>query len=357
MSAALHILYIEDDPGLARLTQRVLGREGMHVDTVSGGDQAFEEIQNNVYDAILVDYRLPGMDGLEITHALVGKEDTPPIVMITGEGNETLAVESLKAGAADYIVKDSQSQFLKLAPMRIRQAIDQAQLLRDKQAAETAQKQLLAELDAFAHTVAHDIKSPLQNILMNLEVLEMAEGEKRKKIAGLFRTELQRSKRIVDSLLLLATVRKEKLQLRTIKLSTSFSGAMMRLQPQIDEANAQLESPADWPLVIGRSDWLEEIWANYISNALRYGGDSPHIQIGWEQRGTMIRAWVQDHGPGVTKDQEVLLFAPLESRDNSIGTGLGLSIVSRIMNRLDGNYGLDSSWQKGARFYFEIPLG
>ncbi|MEZ4687698.1 MAG: hybrid sensor histidine kinase/response regulator, partial [Bacteroidia bacterium] len=319
------------------------------------GPEALLRAVSEEFDAILVDFRLPGMDGLEVIREFVKKPDMPPVLMITGEGDERLAVEVLKAGAADYLVKDSQSQFLNLAPMRIRQAIEQAQLLRDKQAAEAAREQLLEELDAFAHTVAHDLKNPLQNIFLNLDMLDLVPEAGRSELIQRLRTELGRSKRIVDSLLLLATVRKEEVELMEVSLKTGVEGALMRLEPQIEEVGAQISLPERWPRVMARSDWLEEVWANFLSNALRYGGSHPVIEIGWEAQGENIRAWLEDQGPGVSKAIQPFLFSPLTKKQQSVGSGLGLSIVSRIMARLDGRAGYDGSHVKGARFFIEIP--
>jgi two-component system sensor histidine kinase/response regulator len=351
----MRILYLEDDPGLARLTQRVLAREGITVETVGEGREALRRTASNDYDAILVDFRLPGMDGLEVIRELVLQPESPPVLMITGEGDESLAVEALKAGAADYMVKDSQSQFLNLAPMRIKQAIEQAQILRDKQAAEEAKAKLVEELDAFAHTVAHDLKSPIQNVLMNLDMLDLVSEEERKKLCNRLRGELERSKRIVDSLLLFATVGKDEIELMEVSLGTGVQSALLRLQPQIEEAGAKITLPETWPSVMGRSDWLEEVWSNYLSNALRYGGEKPEITIGWKEQGDMIRAWLQDDGPGVREEIQQNLFTPLTKRHQSFGTGLGLSIIGRIMERFDGIAGYDSSFKEGARFFIEIP--
>lgn len=351
----MRILYLEDDPGLARLTQRVLAREGMDVETVGEGGKALSRASEGDFDAILVDFRLPGMDGLEVIRKLVLQQGIPPVLMITGEGDETLAVEALKAGAADYMVKDSQSQFLNLAPMRIKQAIEQAQILRDKQAAEQAREILVEELDAFAHTVAHDLKNPLQNIILNLDMLDLVSEEERKKLCSRLRGELERSKRIVDSLLLLATVRKDDVELMEVSLATGLQGALLRLQPQIEVSGTSITLPETWPKVMGRSDWLEEVWANYLSNALNYGGDKPQLLVGWEEKEDMIRAWFQDNGPGVSEEIQPGLFTPLNKRQSAKGTGLGLSIVSRIMEKFDGKAGFDSSFKEGARFFIEIP--
>ncbi|MFK7970842.1 MAG: response regulator [Bacteroidia bacterium] len=360
MKHTISILYLEDDPGLGRLTQRVLARDGMDVELAQTGVQALSLASQNRYDAILVDYRLPVMNGLEVITSLMAEEETPPVIMITGEGNEALAVDAMKLGAADYLTKDSQSQFLNLAPMRIRHAIEQAQLKRDKLAAEEAQSQLIQELDAFAHTVAHDLKNPLQNVLLNLDRLKHDDAEKRAHVVELLRTELARSKQIVDGLLLLATVRKDELRLQDVSLGVGIKGALARLRPQVAAIGADITLPENWPRVLGRSDWLEEVWANLLSNTLKYGGDQPSVRVYWEEQPEMIVVYFEDNGPGVPEAIASKVFRPLPFTPHDehavTGTGLGLSIVARIIDRLSGEVYLDPGYTSGARFVIKIPM-
>jgi DNA-binding response OmpR family regulator len=110
-SAKLRVLVIEDDASLAKLIQIVLQRRGYVVDTASDGVSGIEMYQNTTYDIALVDYIMPAMDGLEVLRHAATHQNAPPIIFMTGNGSETVAVEAMKLGAIDYITKNSGAAF------------------------------------------------------------------------------------------------------------------------------------------------------------------------------------------------------------------------------------------------------
>ncbi|MFC1835911.1 PAS domain S-box protein [Thermodesulfobacteriota bacterium] len=132
----LHIVYAEDDPGAARLLHRRLTRLGHRVEVVPDGEQALARRQSNPADILLVDHDMPRMTGLEVIRTLAEKGELPPTIMVTGAGNETVAVEAMKLGAYDYIIKDTGARYLELVPTRIEQALNKKRLLAEKRKAE-----------------------------------------------------------------------------------------------------------------------------------------------------------------------------------------------------------------------------
>lgn len=145
------ILYVEDDAGLARLVQRSLEREGYAVDLERDGDEGLRRIESKQYDVVLLDYQLPGMDGLEIIRRVGTREGHPPLIMLTGGGDESVAVEAMKLGASDYMVKDVDGGYLKLIAPVIQRVLGQSELLRQKKRWEAEREQLIIELqDALA---------------------------------------------------------------------------------------------------------------------------------------------------------------------------------------------------------------
>jgi len=123
----------------------------------------------------------------------------------------------------------------------------------------------------------------------------------------------------------------------------------------IIEHHAQLDLPQSWPDAIGYAPWLEEVWANYISNALRYGGQPPRVELGAStQSDGMVRFWTRDNDPGLPREAQTRLFAPI-SPINTQGQGLGLSIVHRIVEKLGGQVGLESEAGQGNLFFFPLP--
>ena len=120
---SIRVLYVEDDDGLARLLQRRLSRHGFDIEIVTNGEEAISRIREQSYQAVLLDYTLPTMNGLDILKILAPVDGEPPVIMLTAGGNEQLAVEALQLGAEDYLVKDVGQTYLDLLPHVLNAAI------------------------------------------------------------------------------------------------------------------------------------------------------------------------------------------------------------------------------------------
>ncbi len=219
-----------------------------------------------------------------------------------------------------------------------------------------------AELNAYTGTVAHDLKNPLSTIINYLELSEyyLANNDSKQvaqKIEQAKQGALQ-SVQIVDSLLLLANIRQEdRIQTETIEMDQVIAQVQERLDLMIAEYNAQLQLPAKWPSVRGYAPWIAEVWINYVTNALKYGGHPPTVTLGSDQNDQgVVRFWVRDNGSGISANQQGLLFREFSRLCNSAeGHGLGLSIVKRIVEKLGGQVGVESQKGQGSLFYFTLP--
>ncbi len=132
-SNCYHILYMEDDAGLARLLQKRLRRNGYTVDVAENGELGLEMMESFRFDLVITDYEMPLCGGLEVIRRLSEKEGVPPVIMVTGNGNEKVAVEALKLGATDYLVKDVEMNYLELLPLIIEQVLEKQRLIRERQ--------------------------------------------------------------------------------------------------------------------------------------------------------------------------------------------------------------------------------
>ena len=131
-----------------------------------------------------------------------------------------------------------------------------------------------------------------------------------------------------------------------------------RLAHTIDEYQGQIIMPKTWPPALGYAPWIEEIWANYLSNGLKYGGKPPRLELGATPIDkNYIRFWVHDNGQGMTEEEQNRLFVPFTriTQARIEGHGLGLSIVQRIAEKCGGQVGVDSQIGQGSRFYFSLP--
>jgi two-component system sensor histidine kinase/response regulator len=164
---------------------------------------------------------------------------------------------------------------------------------------------------------------------------------------------------IINELLLLSSVRKEEVELEPVEMSQVVTEAQDRLTYMIQEAQAEFIMPDHWPRALGYAPWVEEVWANYLSNAIKYGGTPPRVELGaTPHRNGMIKFWVRDNGQGLTREQQSRLFIPFTRLDQArtAGHGLGLSIVQRIVEKLGGKVGVESEGIPGQGSVFSFFL-
>ena len=212
--------------------------------------------------------------------------------------------------------------------------------------------------------MAHDLKNPLGVMMVYAELLAdnfgaLPTDTTQKALAAIQRSG-RKAANIIESLLLLASVRKQDVQVAPLDMAHVIAEVLLRLTDSIQTSGADLHVPerAGWPVALGYAPWVEEIWANYLSNALKYGGPQPRIELGAAcQPDGFIRFSVRDDGPGLTPEQQQRLFAPFERLGQARveGHGLGLSVVRRITDKLGGQAGVDSQPDRGSTFYFTLP--
>ena len=222
-----------------------------------------------------------------------------------------------------------------------------------------------AELDAFADSVAHDLKNPLSTIIGFAEALPEALNDLQEDDVRLILARISTMGRkmdsIIDELLLFARIRQTAVRPLPINMRITIQNTLDRLERMRAERDAQIEVPSHWPVALGHGPWIEEVWANYISNALTYGGNPPRVTLGSELTETgRIRFWVRDNGDGVARCRQEHLFDGASSGgDQAVtkGHGLGLSIVKRIVSKLGGEVAVESSGKpgEGSTFSFTLP--
>ncbi|MCB0155997.1 MAG: PAS domain S-box protein [Anaerolineae bacterium] len=234
----------------------------------------------------------------------------------------------------------------------------------ERKEAELNQKRLIRELDAFAHTVAHDLKEPLTGVIGTASFLgdlddSMLSPEKRQEMLRLIMQSGQKMKNIIEELLLLAQMRNIEVDIHPLDMGRVVKEAQKRLIHVIRERQAKIIIPAVWPEAVGYAPWIEEVWVNYLSNALKYGGEQPFIEVGADYpKNGMVRFWMSDNGPGLTPEEQQKVFTEFTQlhKIRARGQGLGLSIVQRIVEKFGGEVGVESEVGQGSTFSFTLPV-
>jgi signal transduction histidine kinase len=349
-----NILVVDDTPNNLRLLIEVLSQEGYQVRPAPNGERALSAARLQPPDLILLDIMMPGMDGYEVCRTLKEEAATRdiPVIFLSALDEVFNKMEAFDAGGVDYVTKPFEAREV-LARVATHLKISRLQQELEAQN---------AELNAFAHTVAHDLKSPLSIVQgytsMMLEDLSNILTEDGVKYVQRIQDGALKASKIIDELLLLAGIGRQQVEITAVNMHEPVALALDRLQMRIQEYQPEIIKPETWPKAKGYSPWIEEVWANYISNALKYGGQSPRVELGSTPLGNgLIQFWVQDNGPGLTSEEQAKLFAEFSriNTDRAQGHGLGLSIVRRIVRRLGGEVGVESQPGQGSKFYFTLP--
>jgi PAS domain S-box-containing protein len=218
------------------------------------------------------------------------------------------------------------------------------------------------ELDAFAHTVAHDLKNPAHLMAGFAEVLHTDHtnfsNEELKDYLGIIVQNGYKMCNIIDELLILSGVRQTDTQPEPLDMVSIVANAQERLAFMIKDCEAQITLPDQWPVALGYGPWIEEVWVNYLSNGIKYGGRPPRLELGAKAMpDRTVCFWIKDNGPGLTPEEKAQLFTPFTQLDRirANGHGLGLSIVKRIVEKLDGQVGVMSRPGRGSIFSFSLP--
>ena len=221
------------------------------------------------------------------------------------------------------------------------------------------------DLEAFARTVAHDLKSPVSSIIGFAEWLQNRPdlpAAERQEYVDIIARNAVKMNGIIDELLLLAQVRKEQVELVPIDMTRLISEAQARLAFMIAGSGVVMRVPGTWPTALGYGPWVEEVWVNYLSNAIKYGRippAAPRLELGFDQPSDrFIRFWMRDFGPGIPSEEQPHLFKAFgeHSKVRATGHGLGLSIVRMIVEKMGGQVGVESTVGQGSTFYFTLPV-
>jgi signal transduction histidine kinase len=359
------ILIVDDDERILQTFARHLRLEGYTVLTTSNGAEAIQLFSQERPEVVFADVRMPPPDGLEVLRAIRKEALDAEVILITGHGDMELAIQALRSGASDFIPKPIATEMLEAALHRIWERVRLKQELRAAQAALQQYAVDLemrnADLEAYNYTVAHDLKLPLNSITHYADMLRthypMSE-EMYNHLNAIVRNGHTMG-RIVDELLLLSQVRQMEVELQPLDMGRIVGEVQQRLSQLIVQHQAKVILPNDWPVALGYAPWVEEVWANYLSNALEYGAQPPRVQLGATARSDgMIRFWVREKSNGLTPEGQAQLLTPLVRADQLPPTGrsLGLSIIQRIVQKLGGQVGTGNNTVAGQENIFCFTL-
>jgi two-component sensor histidine kinase len=330
------VLYVDDDPGIARLVERSLQRRGFTVEHASGCDEALARIDRGGIDVVGLDHFMPGCTGLDLLDALRDRPDAPPVIYVTSSGDTRLAVTALKQGAVDYVPKDVAGDFLELLSSAIEGAIEQTRLKREKLAAEKAVREQRDRAELLLREVNHRVGNSLSLVgaLVRIQANALSDP------AAI--TALQKTQSRINAI---AAVHKQLYtsgDVRTVPIG-EFLGSLvaeldtaMRDEGHVHAIRVQFDSfsvPTDKAVSIGI------VVTELVTNAYKYAypeGQEGEIRVLLRKDGDMATLVVEDDGIGSSRPSK------------PAGTGVGGQIVESMAITLKAAYEIDPN-HRGTR--------
>ena len=370
------IMVVDDEPLMLDILSRHLKKAEYEVITAQDGQTALLTAQKTQPDIILLDIMMPEMNGFVVCQYLKENQVTKdiPVIFTTALSEIDDKLKGFEVGAVDYVTKPFNgreviARVTTHLTIRNLQKKLQAEII-ERTRAEEALRQYTTELQtrneelgAFAHSVAHNLKNPLGALTGIADILVSEYTTDIPDDLQISLEAIARSGRkatnVVEELLVLASVNKRDVELTPLDMGEIVEEVQERLIDMIKDKKAEVSLPKDWPVALGHAPWIEEVWINYVGNAIKYGGQPPRIELGaTQQPGGTVRFWVKDNGLGLTPAEQDKLFTPFTrlSDARAEGHGLGLSIVRSIVEKLGGTVEVESDGIPGQGSVFSFVL-
>ena len=404
----VRILYVEDDDGQARLLQRRLSRLGFIVDVATTGEEALAKFDPAAHQAVLLDYTLPRMSGLDVLKQLHPVNGEPIVIMLTAGGNEQLALAALQAGAEDYIVKDVGQTYFELLPHVISSALIKLNLRNQTKAQNKQLSYYVGELERrnaaleqeiadrraleillrdakesaedanvakseFLANMSHEIRTPMNAVvgLSNILGLSKPLTDRQREFIGTLQTSADTLLALINDLLDISRIEARTVDLETIPFDIcqilkeivgilSVRTREKGIDLHIDDAKVQGR------IYLGDPNRLRQILLNLCSNAIKFT-EAGSVRVSVEThamhdpRHETVSIRVEDTGIGIPPEKLGTVFEKFVQGDSSInrkygGTGLGLAITRTLTEIMGGAIEVESEAGRGSAFTVRLPL-
>lgn len=368
------ILIVDDEVPQMHALCETLGAHGYEMTGVTCGEDALAKLKHQHFDLILTDLMMPVMDGITVLREAMLMDPYLVGIIMTGAGTITTAVEAMKSGALDYILKPFKvsvilpvlSRALAVRQLRIENAeLDRALKQRTAEL-ETANRELGAankELEAFSFSVSHDLRGPMRaisgfsHILLEDHAAELSNDAHH--LLDMMMTSAREMNQLIDDLLRLSRLGRHTLVKERIDTLALVNRVIEDLRSETADREVEIRV-GKLPECSGDSALLKQVFVNLISNALKFTRKRERavIEIGCDRLGAEKVYFVRDNGAGFDMQKAEKLFGDFQrfhSEQEFEGTGIGLSIVRRIVERHGGRVWAETEVDRGATFYFALP--
>ena len=356
------LLLIDDDKMDRMVFQRYLQKSKIKFDIYEcdKGQSGINEFQKNQFDCVFLDYGLPDTDGLQVLEKVLLTDPSALIIMLTGMGDESLAVQCIKAGATDYIPKNSLSSDIL---SRCLKALDL------KKSKKTAEKDSQAKPE-FLSRISHELRTPMNAILGFAQLMS---ENKKDPLSPNHKKQIEQI--LIAGKHLLALLNKVldlsgiesgniPISIEPVYVTEVVNNVLDEIRPLTEKQNIQLinESVAKRDFLVDTDRTrLKQVLLNIISNGIKYNREKGEVILSYESVDTeTLQINIKDTGIGIPEDKLDRLFDPFDrlgSENSEIeGVGMGLTISKKLISLMNGTLGVQSVFNEGSHFYIRLPL-
>lgn len=365
--AKARLLVVDDEPAHMTALYHTLEDSGYDVTAFPSAAQALEEFHKHSFDLVLTDLQMPGMDGINFLRAAQELDQHVVGIVMTGHGAIDTAIEAMKAGALDYVLKPFKLSTIQpvliraLEVRRLRMEITQLQQrVREHMVELEATNK---ELESFSYSVSHDLRAPLRAIngFSNLLVESYSPQlpDDARQLLTRIMASAERMGELIEHLLRFSRLSKQAINKRPVKIENLVHEVLEELSRDVVDQRPQVQVHK-LPDTIGDQVLLRQVFANLLSNAFKFTRNQPKpvVIVGCQQIDNEPVYFVRDNGAGFDMEHAEGLFRVfhrLHSTKEFEGTGVGLSLVQRIVQRHGGRIWAEAAVDKGATFFFTLP--
>ena len=364
----LRVLLIEDAPADAEIEIAELRRAGFDVapDVVDTREQVRDRLGKDSYDIILADYSLPNFRGMDALDIVREKNLTTPLILVTGALNSETAVECVKQGAMDYVLKDHLARL----PIAVRRALEDIRLRQERA---RAQEQLAnkveelarsnCDLEQFAYVASHDLQEPLRMVAAYTQLLSERYQGKLDSAADRYISYAvegaTRMQALLEDLLTFSRVGRNGAIAGPTDVNSAVDEVLKNLALALKEHSVTVTcNPL--PTIFADRFQIVQLFQNLLGNAIKFRAKrNPRVTISAEQKGREWLFSVFDNGIGIAEEHKDLvfkIFQRLHTRTEYSGNGVGLAICKKIVEHNGGRIWVESELGRGSNFRFTFPV-
>jgi two-component system, sensor histidine kinase and response regulator len=363
----LRALLVEDNPLDATLVVRALNKDGFDViaDVVQDEAAFTKVLRANPPEVVLADYNLPSWKGMDALDVLRREGLDIPMILVSGALGDVTAVECIRQGATDYVLKDGLARLPEVIRRALREKHERT--LRHQVEEDLARKvdelaRSNADLEQFAYVASHDLQEPLRMVTAYTQLLgERYRGkldENADKFIGYATEGAQRMQVLIQDLLAFSRVGRNGITGGSVDCNAVIKEVLQILSAAIQESGAVVNH-ADLPAVWADRTRVTQIFQNLIGNAIKFRGkEAPVISVQAEKAGEQWQFSVSDNGIGIAPEHAenvFVVFQRLHARSEYPGNGIGLAICKKIVEHSGGKIWVESQAGSGSSFKFTLP--